>query len=141
MPANDHVRDLIEKLVACDEPPSNQRLTEMHKTLEQKVAGMKRRGRYSRFVCLAGIGLMILGFAGMLLAGVDRQEIRWLMLTGFSIVMAGAIAVVAGCVGLFAFRGFGYVWARHDLHDATLMELSLQVQRLSERVDALDRNS
>ncbi|QDT52063.1 hypothetical protein Pan44_00710 [Caulifigura coniformis] len=139
MTANDNVRDLIHKLVASDDPPSEQRMSELHTALEQKVTSMKQRGRYSQLVCVAGIALMILGFAGVLLAARSSQEIRWLTLTSSSILIAGAVVVVAGCVGLFTFRGFGYVWARHDLHDATMMELSLQVQRLSERVDALSK--
>ena len=52
-----------------------------------------------------------------------------------------AILAVVGAIGLFLFRGFGYVWARHDLHDAAIMELSLQVHRLAERLDAQSRNS
>lgn len=141
MTAHDNVRDLLNQLVACDETPSPERMSELHTALEQKVTRMKQRGRYSQFVCIAGIALMILGFAGVLLSARNGQEIRWLTLTGSSLLIAGAVVVVAGCVGLFTFRGFGYVWARHDLHDATLMELSLQVQRLSEQLDALSKRS
>jgi len=141
MTANDNARDLIHRLVACDEAPNDQRLSELHAALEHKVTNMKQRASYSQFVCIAGIALMILGFAGVLFAARKDPEIRWLTLTGFSILIGGAVGVVAGCVGLFTNRGFGYVWARHDLHDATLMELSLQVQRLSERLDAMSKRS
>lgn len=141
MSAHENVRDLIDKLVACDAPPSAARMSELHQSLEQKVTRMKQRGRYSQLVFFAGIVLMVLGVVGIFLAAGDGQEIRWLTLTSFSVLIGGAITVVVGCIGLFAFRGFGYAWARHDLHDATLMDLSLQVQRLAERLDALGKNS
>lgn len=141
MTDHENVRNLIDKLVACDAPPSGERMSELHQALERKVTRMKQRGRYSQLVFFIGIALIVLGVVGIFLAAGDGQEIRWLTLTGFSILICGAITVVAGGIGLFAFRGFGYAWARHDLHDATLIDLSLQVQRLAERLDALGKNS
>jgi hypothetical protein len=139
MPTNDGVRNVIEKLVACDEQPSEEQMTELRKRLEQKVTRMKRRGRLSQFVCLAAAVLMLLGYATILIASNEQQDIRWLTVTGFSVLVAGALTAVVGCLGLFLFRGFGYVWARNDFQEAAMMELSLQVERLSERVDELSR--
>jgi len=139
MPTNDAVRDLIDSLVACDEPPSEENMAELRKRLGGKVTRMKQRGRWARYVCLAAVVLMFLGYVLLAMAASSRPEIGWLTATGFSALIAGAILVVVGCVGLFRFRGFGYVWARHDFQDAALMELSLQVQRLSERLDELSK--
>lgn len=141
MPADNKIRDLIDGLVACDEQPNEERMAELRKSLEQTVTKMKQRGRRAQFVCAAAIVLMILGYVIIAIAAGGHQTINWLAKTGFAVLILGAILAVVGAVGLFLFRGFGYVWARHDLHDAAIMELSLQVHRLSERLDALGRNS
>ncbi|MDB5338998.1 MAG: hypothetical protein JWN70_4617 [Planctomycetaceae bacterium] len=139
MPANNTIRDLIDGLVACDEQPSEECLMELRKTLELKVTQMKRNGRGSQSVFFAGIVTMALGYAIVAIAAAGRQSVAWLLMTGFSALIAGAIVVVIGAIGLFLFRGFGYVWARHDLQDAAMLELSLQVQRLSQRIDASEK--
>jgi hypothetical protein len=130
---------LIDGLVACDDPPSEARLTELRQALERKVTWMKRGGRLANFAFFGGIAVMALGFGIMLLAGETRPPIRWLSMTGFGITAFGAALVVAASVALFVFRGFGYVWARHDLQDAALLELSAQIQRLSERLEAVEK--
>ena len=61
--------------------------------------------------------------------------------TGFGLVVVGVILAIVGAVGLFLFHGFGYVWARNDLHDAAIMELSLEVQRLAQRIDSANKKS
>jgi hypothetical protein len=130
---------LIDGLVACDDPPSEARLTELRQTLERKVTRMKRGGRLANYAFFGGIAVIVLGFGVMLLAGETRPPIRWLSMTGFGITALGAATVVAASVALFMFRGFGYVWARHDLQDAALLELSAQVERLSRRVEAVEK--
>jgi len=139
MPTN-NIRDLIEGLVACDEQPSEERMTGLRKSLERKVTKMTQRGRHSQYVFVAAIVLLVLGYVMVAVAAGGRQQIAWLTVTGFSVLIFGAILAVIGAIGLFLFRGFGYVWARHDLHDAAIMELYLQVHRLSERLDAQGRN-
>jgi hypothetical protein len=61
--------------------------------------------------------------------------------TGIGLVFLGAILAIFGAVGLFLFHGVGYVWARNDLHDAAILELSLQVERLAQRIDAPNKSS
>lgn len=140
MPTNDGVQNLIESLVACDQQPSDEEMTELRKLLEQKVARMKRRGRYSMYVCLAATVLMLLGYVSIMIAVRDRQDITWLARAGFSVVIVGAILAVVRCIGLLLYRGFGYVWARHDFQETAIMELSLNVQRLTERVNEMSKN-
>jgi hypothetical protein len=137
MPAHDAVRDLIDSLVACDEQPSEEKMTELRQRLEKKVKRMTQGGRRSRYVCIAAAVLMAIGYVAIAIAASARPEVAWLAAAGFSVLIVGAILAVVGCIGLFLFRGFGYVWARHDLQDAAMMELSLQVHRLSERLDKL----
>jgi hypothetical protein len=141
MSVNNAIRDLIDRLIACDEQPSDECLLEVRQTLEHKVMRMKWKGRISQYIFFAGMVAMALGCAVILVAGDGHQSVTWLVRTGFSVFIAGAVVVVIGAIGLLRFRGFGYVWARHDLHDAALMELSLQVQRLSQRIDASDKTN
>lgn len=140
MPTNDAIRDLVDNLVACDEQPSEEKMAELRKCLGEKVTRMNQRGRRSRYVCITAAILMFFGYIIIAIAASSRHEIAWLTVSGISILITGAILMVVGCVGLFCFRGFGYAWARHDFQDAALMELSLQVHRLSERVDELSKN-
>ena len=139
MSANSTIRDLIDGLIACDEQPSDERLMEVRKTLEQRVMKMNRKGRISLYIFFAGIAAMVLAIAAILASGDVDQRIMWLAQTGIITSYAGTILIVIGAIGLLRFRGFGYVWARHDLHDTAIMELSLQVQRLSQRIDTLDK--
>jgi hypothetical protein len=141
MAANDSVRKLIDGIIACDEQPAEDRMSELRKSLQHKVETMKRRARFSQYLCAAAVFLFGLGYIIVAIAAREHQTIRWLAVTGFSVVILGAVLAVAGAVGLFAYRGFGFVWARHDLHDAAIMELSLQVERLSHRVDRIDGES
>jgi hypothetical protein len=145
MAANDSVRHLIDGIVACDEQPSEEQMTELRKTLSGKVATMKRRVRHSRNLCVAGVLLFVFGYV-LLLSMFGRQpgnpgQPNLVTATAFGLVVVGAILAILGAVGLFLFHGFGYVWARNDLHDAAIMELSLQVERLAQRIDAPTRNS
>jgi fatty acid desaturase len=141
MPTNDAVQNLMENLIACDEQPSEEEMTELRQRLEQKVTRMKRRGRHSLYVCLAAAVLMLLGYLSIVISASGRQDVTWLTVPGFSVLIAGAILAIVGCIGLLLFRGFGYVWARHDFQETAIMELSLHVQRLSERVNELSKNS
>jgi hypothetical protein len=147
MAANDSVRQLINGIVACDDQPSEEQMTELRKTLGGKVATMKRRVRHSRNLCVAGVLLFVIGYV-LLLSMLGRAgqpgnpgqpSLVWA--TGFGLVVVGAILALVGAVGLFLFHGFGYVWARNDLHDAAILELSLQVERLTQRIDAPNKNS
>lgn len=140
MPA-DNIRDMIDGLIACDQQPSEERMTEWRQSLERKVTRMKQRGRHSQYVCIAAIVLLALGYLMVAVAAGGRQNIDWLTAAGFSVLMVGAILAIIGAIGLFLYRGFGYVWARHDLHDAAIMELSLQLHRLSERLDGQGKNT
>jgi hypothetical protein len=147
MAANDSVRHLIDAIVACDEQPSEEQMTELRKTLEGKVATMKRRVRHSRTLCVAGIVLFVIGYI-LLFSMLGRPgqpgnpgQPSLATATAFGLVVVGAILAIFGFVGLFLFHGFGYVWARNDLHDAAIMELSLQVQRLADRIDTPHQNS
>jgi hypothetical protein len=147
MAANDSIRNLIDGIVACDEQPSEEQMTELRKSLAGKVATMKRRVRHSRNLCVAGVLLFVIGYV-LLLSMVGRAgqpgnpgQPNLVTATGFGLVVVGAILAIFGAVGLFLFHGFGYVWARNDLHDAAIMELSLQVERLAQRIDAPHKNS
>jgi len=62
MAANDSIRNLIDGIVACDEQPSEEQMTELRKTLAGKVATMKHRVRHSRNLCVAGIVLFVIGY-------------------------------------------------------------------------------
>lgn len=139
MTTNDAIQDLVDNLVACDEQPSEEKMAELRKCLGQKVTRMKQSGRRSRYVCMTAAILMILGYIIIAIAASSRHEIAWLTVTGISLLISGAFLMIVGCVGLFRFGGFGYVWARHDFQDAAVMELSLQVHRLSERLDELSK--
>jgi hypothetical protein len=147
MAANDSVRQLINGIVACDDQPSEEQMTELRKTLEGKVATMKRRVRHSRNLCAAGVLLFVIGYVLVLStfghAGQPGNpgQPTVVAATAFCLVVVGAILAIVGAVGLFLFHGFGYVWARNDLHDAAIMELSLQVERLAQRIDAPNKNS
>jgi hypothetical protein len=134
MAGNDSVRDLIDKIVACDDQPSEAQMTELCKSLAGKVATMKHRARHSRIALLVGLILFVGGCVPILLWGPGHQLFAWLTVTGFCVAAVGA-------VGLFLFHGFGYVVAQNDLHDAAIMELSLQVRRLAERIDAPKQSS
>ena len=146
MAANDSVRNLIDSIVACDEQPSEEQMTELRKTLAGKVATMKRRVHHSRTVCVAGVLCFVVGYV-LLLSTVGHPaqpgnpgQPTLVAATGFILVAVGAIFTVFGAVGLFLFHGLGYVWARNDLNDAAIMELSLQVQRLAQRMEAPNKN-
>ncbi len=138
---DDSVRDLIDKIVACDDQPSEAQMTELRKSLAGKVATMKQRARHSRIALLAGLISFFAGCVPILLGSPGHRFLAWLTVAGFSLAGAGAILVVVGAVGLFLFHGFGYVVTQNDLHDAAIMELSLQVQRLAERIDVLKQSS
>ena len=146
MAANDSVRNLIDGIVACDEQPSEEQMTELRKTLAGKVATMKRRVHHSRTVCVAGVLFLVIGYV-LLFSMLGRPgqpgnpgQPTFLAATGFIFMWLGTILALFGAIGLFLFHGFGYVWARNDLHDATIMELSVQVQRLAQRIDTLKEN-
>ena len=137
MATNEPIQDLMQRLIACDEQPSDRELSNLRQQLQQKVVRMKVRSRYSAYAFLAGVAVALLGVGLIMLAADGPQDIRWLTLTGFCVVVTGAIVQVAACVGLLLNRGFGFVWAQNDLQEAALMELSMRVQQLSDRVDAL----
>jgi hypothetical protein len=147
MAANDSVRHLIAGIVACDEQPSEEQMSELRKTLAGKVGTMKRRTRHSRNLCVAGVLLFVIGYVLLLsMSGRAGQpgnpgQPGLVTTIAFGLVVVGAILAIIGAVGLFLFHGFGYVWARNDLHDAAIMELSLQVERLAQRIDAPNKNS
>jgi hypothetical protein len=145
MAANESIRNLIDGIVACDEQPNEEQMTELRKTLAEKVVTLKRRVRNSRNLCVAGVLLFVVGYV-LLLSMFGRQpgnpgQPNLVTATAFGLVFLGAILALVGAVGLFLFHGFGYVWARNDLHDAAIMELSLQVERLAQRIDAPNKNS
>ena len=147
MAANDSVRRLIDGIIACDDQPSEEQMTELRKTLEGKVATMKRRVRRSRNLCAAGVLFFVVGYVLVLSTlghasqpgNPGQPSLVWA--TGFGLVVVGVILAIVGAVGLFLFHGFGYVWARNDLHDAAIMELSLEVQRLAQRIDSANKKS
>jgi hypothetical protein len=141
MPGHDPVRELMNGLIACDDQPDEERMMELRKALEHKVLGMKRNGRLAQYVFFAGIAAVALGVALIVVADDGYQGITWLLRTGFAILITGAVTIVSGAIGLFVFRGFGYVWARHDLHDAAILELASQVQRISQRIDASEKSN
>lgn len=136
-----HARELVDRLVACDEQPSEAEMTQLRKGLQQKVIRMKQKGRRALYCCLAAGLVMGLGFCLILLANSGHQEITWLAKTGFITTVAGAVLVFVGCVGLLRYRGFGYVWAQHDYQEAAILELSLQMERVFEKLDKLSTNS
>jgi hypothetical protein len=147
MAANDSVRQLINSIVACDEQPSEEQMTELRKSLEGKVATMKGRVRRSRNLCVAGVLLFVIGYV-LVLSTLGRAgqpgnpgQPTVVAATALGLVVVGAILAILGAVGLFLFHGLGYVWARNDMQDAAIMELSHQVQRLAERIDAPHKNS
>ncbi len=139
MPANqsDTTQSLIRRLIACDEQPSGEALKELRQRLGEKMTRMKRRGRSALFVSLAGALLMLLGYITVLIAASNPQEIRWLTTSGFTLLLAGAGVTVLGCVGLLSYRGFGYVWARHEFQETALTELAAQIRQLTDRVEEL----
>jgi hypothetical protein len=142
MAANDSVRHLIDGLIACDEQPSEEQMSELRKTLAAKVGAMMRRVRYSRTVCVVGILLFVVGrFFPMTPNPVNPGQPTFLAATGFILMWLGTILALFGAIGLFLFHGFGYVWARNDMQDAALMELTLQVQRLSQQIDAANKKT
>jgi hypothetical protein len=147
MAANDSVRHLIDGMIACDEQPSEEQMTELRKTLAGKVATMKRRVRHSRNLCAAGVLLFVIGYVLLLSTlGHPAQpgnpgQPNFVTVTAIGLIVVGAILAILGAVVLFLFHGFGYVWARNDLQDAALMELSLEVQRLAQRIDAANEKS
>jgi hypothetical protein len=140
MPTNDAIRNLIDSLIACDEQPSEEHMAELRKRLEQKVTRMKRYGRRALYICFAAAVLMLIGYAALVIAAGSREDVFWLRASGTGVLIAGAILAIVGCVGLFLYRGFGFLWARHDFQEVAITELSLQVERLSERLDKLSRS-
>ncbi len=141
MRGNDNIDQMIDQLIASDEQPSEEEMAELRKRLKQKVTHMTRRGRYALYVCLAGGVLMLLGFIAVVIAANGQHDMTHLTRLGFGTLIAGAVVVIVGCIGLLVFRGFGFVWARHDFQEAALTELSLQVERLSEKLDKLSKGA
>ncbi len=139
MSAHNPIQALIDGLVACDEQPSDERLTELRHALGNKVSRIKQRGRGSIYLFFAGIVVLAIGFVMLLIASAPYHQIVWLTRTGFGVAIAGAVLTILGSIGLLIYRGFGYVWARHDFHDAAFMELSMQVRQLSQQLDALNK--
>jgi len=141
MRGNDNIEQMIDQLIASDEQPSEEEMAELRKRLKHKVTHMTRRGRYALYVCLVGGVLMLLGFIAIVIAVNGQQDITWLARVGFGTLIAGAVFTIVGCIGLLVFRGFGFVWARHDFQEAAIAELSLQVERLSEKLDKLSKGA
>lgn len=141
MTASRLIGRFVAELIACDQQPSTERLTEFRQALEHKVTGMKNKGRGAQWVCLVGVVVMLLGLVVTIIASGRQPSIHWLTVTGFSLAVGGAIVIVVGSVGLFLYRGFGYVWARHDLQEAAIWELSAQVQRLSQQIDEIRKST
>lgn len=135
------MRDLIGGLIACDDQPPAECLTELRESLGRKVAGMKTKGRYAGRVLMAGLAGAALGLALILAANSPFQGALWLLRAGFCVLIAGVVVFFIGAMSRASSLGIGYVWARHDLHDAAIMELSLQVQRLTQRIDALEKQN
>ena len=102
---------------------------------------MRRRGRQSQYVCLAAAVLMLIGYVAIVIGVSGGEHLAWLTTTGLGVLIAGAILAVIGCIGLLLYRGFGYVWARHDFQETAITELSLRVQQLSERLNQRSRDS
>ena len=141
MRENNDVDQMIDQLIAADGQPSEEEMSELRKRLRQKVVQMTHRGRYAVYVCLGGASLMLLGYVAVVIAASGSQDNTWWAQLGFGTLVAGAVVVIGGCVGLLAFRGFGFVWARHDFQEAAIAELSLQVERLSEKLDKLSERA
>jgi hypothetical protein len=141
MAATESARDLIDRIFACDEQPSEERLTELRKSLAAKVARLIRRARYSRAAAIAGLFLLLAGSVPISLGSPDNPRLGWLTLSAQIAEAIGVMLIIGGCVGLVLSRGFAYIWARDDLHDAAIMELSAQVQRLAQQIDTLKKNS
>lgn len=140
MPANKSIQALVAGLIAYDEQPSEESLTELRQALGNKVSQMKQRGRGSSYLFAAGISIMATGIVLLMIASAPFHQIVWLTRTGFGFTIVGAVLVIIASIGLLIFRGFGYVWARHDFHDAAIMELSMQIRRLSEQLDAMQKS-
>jgi len=141
MAAENSIRSMIANLVTLDDQPTEEQMALFRKNLDQKVTGMNRRTRRSRYLFIGGIVLFALGYALVAIAARGHQNVHWLTATGFSVLVVGALVVVGGAIGLFINHGFSYTWTRQDLHDANLMELSLQIQRLSEQIEARNEKS
>jgi hypothetical protein len=141
MPADKSTRSVIDDLVTLDQQPTEEQMAMFRRNLGDKVTAMKRGARRSRYFLIGGFVLFAIGYALVAVAARGQQNIQWLTATGISIVVVGALVAVGGAVGLLINRGFGYVWARQDLHDAGLMELSLQVQRLSQQIERRNEKS
>lgn len=137
MHGNDSIERMIDQMIASDEQPSEKLMAEMRKRLQHKVVQMKRRGHYALYLCLVAVVVMLLGFVVIVIAVNGQQDLTWLARLGFGTVIIGAVLALFGCLGLLMFRGFGFVWARHDFQEAAISELSLQVERLSEQLDKL----
>lgn len=138
MPADKSARSMIDELVTLDDQPTEEQMAMFRKNLEQKVIVMKHRTKRSQYILIGGFVLFAAGYSLVAIAARGQQDIHWLTVTGFGALIAGALVAVGGAIGLFINHGFGYVWTRQDLHDASLMELSLQVQRLSQQIEARD---
>jgi hypothetical protein len=137
MPAND-VRNLIDSLIACDGQPSEEQMSRLRRGIEQRITTMKARSRYALLIAGAGVLLCVAGYAMVALAASGHLNGAWLEALGTGGLIVGAVLMVVGAIGrLLGGGGFGYVWARQDLHDAALLDLSVRVDRLAERIDAL----
>jgi hypothetical protein len=136
MAAND-VRNLIDSLIACDEQPSEEQMSGLRTSLEQRITTMKARSRYALLVGGSGVLLCVAGYAMVARAAGGRLNSAWVETLGVGSLIVGAVLVVVGAMGRLLGGGFGYVWARQDLHDAALVELAVQVDRLAKRIDAL----
>ena len=141
MPNNNTIRDMIDSLIACDDQPSEARLGEVRKALEQKVGNMKKKGDMMQRFIVIGLALMLLGIATCLVAYHFFSDADWLWRLGFSLLGGGWGTVVISAIIRARYHGLDYVWARDDLHEAAMMDLSLQVQQLAQRIDALDKKN
>jgi hypothetical protein len=140
MSSPDAARNLIDRIIACDDQPQPAELSELRGRLRSKVLRMKGRGHFALLVCLLAAIVIAVGVALVGFAVSAPHEIRWLTWTGFGFVVVGAILEVAACVGLLVYRGFGFVWARNDYQETAILDLTLQVQRLAEQVEALSKH-
>lgn len=141
MPNNKAIRDMIDSLIACDDQPNEARLGELRKALEHKVGDMKKKGQSMQRVMKSGLALMLFGVVLSLIAYDFVPNATWLLKTGIGVVVAGWGVVMIGAIIRARYLGLDYVWARHDLHDAVIMDLSMQVQKLSQRVDEFDQKN
>jgi hypothetical protein len=131
----DSVRQLIDRIVAAADPPSEETMSQVRRSLQEKVTSMKNRGRRSRAVFMIALAVLGLGF---LLAFVgDSRNADSLTTAGVVLAIVGGITAIVGAIGMVLNQGFGYVWARNDLHDAAIMELSVKLDELSRKLDAL----